>query len=239
MDLRGTPAFPSRGLFLPVPLAPEGDGGSPGGGGLSSGSATATTMAGAASKTAAPVTPATESKAAPATLAAVAKVEAPKAEAPAAKVVEAKPEPEAKAEPKPEPSAEALMRRLDALEARNAKLEEELAATKTASTTAVTEVRDRLVRELFDGVELLPKYHDIARQKIGDLDPKSDAARAKLDSFVKEFPEAVKPRGEVRQPNSAWLDRITNAQKDAKSTRGTMLGAISASQLGELTGRRS
>lgn len=160
------------------------------------------------------------------------------APAPATPSVETKP-----SEPKAEPASAAkseppkagddlgkLLARIEAQDNVIAEMRAQLAKATEAAEAARGDVRGRLVDELLASAEIQPKYYKQARAEIGDLDPKSDAAKAKLDEFARQFPEALLPRTH-RTPDSTWLNRVAEQQKDPKAARGTMLGAISASDL--------
>jgi hypothetical protein len=145
----------------------------------------------------------------------------------------------AKADPakasEPAKTTDPVLARIEALEAANRELAAKLATASEQITSASGSVRTRMAAELFGSVDMKPEYHRFALQEIGDLDPSSDAAKAKVDTLVKAFPDWVKPKQAAAQLNSEWVTRVTNKQKDPKSTRGTMLGAISGEQLAAFT----
>lgn len=142
------------------------------------------------------------------------------------------PAPPAKTEPpKAGDDLGKLLARIEAQDSVIAEMKAQLTRATEAAEAARGDVRGRLVDELLASAELQPKYYKQARVEIGDLDPKSDAAKARLDEFVRQFPEALLPRSQQRTPDSTWLNRVADQQKDPKAARGTMLGAISASDL--------
>lgn len=163
--------------------------------------------------------------------AAVAKQEPPPLPIAATEVAKADP---AKAS-EPAKSTDPVLARIEALEAANRDLAAKLATASEQITSASGSVRTRMAAELFGSVDMKPEYHRFALQEIGDLDPSSDAAKAKVDTLVKAFPDWVKPKQAAAQLNSEWVTRVTDKQKDPKSTRGTMLGAISGEQLAAFT----
>lgn len=205
------PGYPSWGFMRHVPLAPEGDGA------VAAPAAVVAPVVAAVAKVEPPPIPGTLG-------AAVAKVEPPSLP-PAAKVDAAT--------GKPDPYAA----RFEALEKANEELRAQLAGVAADSTKSSATVRQRLAHELFTSVEMQPKYFKQALAELGDLDPSTDAAKAKLDEFTKAFPESLAPKQSTDTLNSEWVKRIAERQKDAAKTRGTMLGAVSAEQLATITGR--
>lgn len=209
----------------------------------------ATPAAGAPSAPAGPSAPGASPVAAPSvpsgpTLGAIIAAAAPKPEVAPAPPAEAKPaelkaevkvEAPVKTEPpvtvKPDSDLGKLLARIEAQDSVIAEMRTQLTKAASDAEAARGDVQGRLVDELLVSAEIQPKYYKSARAELASIDPKSDAAKAKLDEFVRLFPEALLPRTGPKAPDSAWLNRVSDQQKDPKATRGTMLGAISASDL--------
>lgn len=144
--------------------------------------------------------------------------------------------PKSEPDKKSDPMAQVLAR-IEAQDALIASLKTELESTRAAAQSAVGDVRGRMIDELMTSADIQPRYHKLVRAELGDLDPKSDAAKARLDEFTRAFPEALTPRPAARASNSEWVSRIEAQQKNPGSARGTMLGAISPASLAAIVRR--